>query len=124
MKSPFKMNGSELKRTEYFPYLGVIFDAYGIHWPMHWKRLNEKARKSLDILKGIVKGIKLSTGIKVLQSFIMPIIEYGLCICPERDSRVLLRTWKNLIKGVLGYKKLETKVASVISGLLNPLQRR
>ena len=54
----------------------------------------------------------------------VPIIEYGLCICPERDARFLMQKWKNLIKGVLGYRGLETEVASVVSGLLNPLQRR
>jgi hypothetical protein len=83
------------------------------------------ASKSVDVMKGFgLKRVKISLAMEILKAFIMPILEYGLAICPESDAKMLTQPWKNFIKAVLGYTKLETEVASIISGMLTPLQRR
>jgi hypothetical protein len=130
---PFKMgsgsscndgSGSrEVVRANEFTYLGVTFSPNGIAWLS--MVMGEKASKSLNVLKECgLKSMKITMAMQILRAFIMPIMEYGLCICPERDARMLVGTWKNMIKAVLGYTRLETEAASIVSGMLTPLQRR
>jgi hypothetical protein len=70
-----------------FCYLGCTFSSSGISWKEHWKRLADGAITATQTLLGAgIKGrsIGVTSALAVHRSFIRPVLEYGLALCPSK----------------------------------------
>jgi hypothetical protein len=90
------MYNEPLQRSESFCYLGVPFTVNGIDFPSLIRRNGDKAVKSAMYFNSLGcngLGFDLTTCLYVFQTFVRPILEYGLALCPMK--------WKNLAEKYL-----------------------
>lgn len=87
-----KLYGSALPVSSKFTYLGCTFDAGGIDWPSHHKRLGQKTLLATDGLgkaglNGRILGPVLA--LDLFRTFLRPVLEYCLAICPASQLGTL-----------------------------------
>jgi hypothetical protein len=85
----------------------------------------EKAMKAIGFLRSTFTGIKPTTSIQLSKSFVIPIIEYGLCICPFPKK---LKSWNDeilkssikffLFKSSIGFKRVNKGKLLAITRML------
>ena len=74
----FHIGGRELENVDHYIYLGVTISNTGTY-AVCKKDLTEKARKSMNRLKGLLwgTGIKKSVALKMFDQLVLPITTYG-----------------------------------------------
>lgn len=97
----FDLYGEALKISRSFVYLGITFTADGIDWNQHIDRMGAKAIQAAWFFNGIgcnASGFDLSTSLRIFNTFVRPIAEYGMALCPvryvKRFDRVLAKAMK------------------------------
>lgn len=86
----FFLDGSPIPLSETFTYLGCTFDANGINWDEHWKRIVSRALGVTNSvtsagLKG--RSIGVTAALSTFRTFVRPVLEYCLAMCPKSSIR-------------------------------------
>ena len=91
--------------NESFCYLGCTLTANGIDWDSHWKRLRQRALYATAFFEGMgchSRGFGLEIGLSIYRTFIRPIMEYGLALCPATKLKIPEQTHQECLTRLSG----------------------
>ena len=97
----FRLNGEKLSFARSFVYLGLPFAHDGIIWIEHVHSMFDKARQAAGVLKDIGcngLGFDTATCLVMYRTFIRPVFEYGLALCPAVHNKLVEREANKLIR--------------------------
>lgn len=92
VKVKLQLGGVDLEQVDQYSYLGITLSNTGT-FTICKKNLTEKARKSMNRLKGLLwgTGIKKSLALKMFDQLVLPIMIYGCEIWAAGDIMKLLK---------------------------------
>jgi hypothetical protein len=111
-----KLYDEPMPECKEFKYLGVWFTGDGADWKMHFDRRCEKARNAINFWKSVGMngfGFKLRTKRAIYVSFIRPVFEYGLAICPDSINtlKITQRTQADALSALFGVYRNSSQAA-------------
>jgi len=111
-----------LPLVESFVYLGFTFTSQGIDWKDHFGRLGGKAMAVTAMLaEAGLKGriIGPAGALRVFKTFIRPILEYGLTICPQKNMTGVVKMYNRAIRRSLVVGRTPVLMSLGFSVLVN-----
>jgi hypothetical protein len=124
---PLMLYDQPLPVSQQFTYLGVAFKADGIDWPSHQKRMATRALAAAGSLRdsGINGRImSMSTSLSAFRTFVRPILEYGLSICPRSKLDTIRKTYRRCLSWACSAGKGACIASTELFGGLEPFDAR
>lgn len=116
-----------LPLVESFVYLGFTFTSQGIDWKDHFGRLGGKAMAVTAMLaEAGLKGRTIGPvdALRVFKTFIRPILEYGLAICPQKNMANVVKLYNRAIRWISSIGKYACADVFGLFGACEPLAAR
>lgn len=123
----FEIYSQPLPRSDSFVYLGCPFAKDGIDWEGHFKRMGAKALTAADSLNqsGVNgRGLGVSVALSVFRTFIRPVLEYGLALCPQGKIEKLKPSYGRTLSWLSSSGKGASPDVIGLFGALEPLHAR
>lgn len=123
----FELYSQRLPSTDTFVYLGCPFNKDGVDWESHFKRMGAKALTAADSLNqsGVNgRGLGVSVALSVFRTFIRPVLEYGLALCPLRKVNKLKPVYGRTLSWLSSSGKGASPDVIGLFGALEPLEAR
>ena len=105
---PLTLSGLPLAVSKRFTYLGCTFSSDGVAWADHWTRMGVKALSASDALNSAGcngHGFGVAIGLRTFRTFVRPILEYGLALCPAREATLPLYSGGIDVHGPLNWNR-------------------
>ena len=125
-----KLYGEPIPECKEFKYLGVWFTGDGANWRLHFARRREKAKAAINFWRSVGMngyGFKLRTKRYIYLSFIRPVFEYGLAICPDSVhlTKELQKTQADAMCALFGVGRSSSQIAmETVLGITSMKYRR
>ena len=125
--SPPKLYDTAMPIEADFVYLGCTFNANGIDWTKHWKRITARALSSTSLLTnaGINgRNLGVNTSLAVFRTFIRPILEYGLGICPKTQMGTIQKAYNRCLGWITSAGQGASSAVIGLFGNIEPFEAR
>lgn len=119
--------GEALQNSESFCYLGVPFTRDGIDFQSLLRRNGDKAMKAASYFNSLGcngAGFDLSTCLHVYQTFVRPILEYGVALCPLKLKSLLQSYMSKCMRIMTGCGKNTSTLTVGMFGECHPAEVR
>jgi Reverse transcriptase (RNA-dependent DNA polymerase)/Endonuclease-reverse transcriptase len=123
----FTLYAEPLPRSDSFTYLGCPFTKNGIDWEGHFRRMGAKATTAADSLcqSGINgRGLGISVALPIFRTFIRPVLEYSLALCPKNKIAKLKPAYGRALSWLASAGKGASSDVIGLFGGLEPLNAR
>lgn len=124
---PAKLYEESLTVSSTFTYLGVPVTANGIDWNCHINQMGTKALASAHFFQSVGcngGGFDLTTSLRIFKSFVRPMVEYCLCLCPLRFSKLVDRWYGRCLKVMTTMPRSTSHVTIGMFSELHPARLR
>ena len=97
------LHGQKVPLSETFTYLGCAFTSNGILWEKHFDRMSAKALTATNMLSSVGcngRSIGVGASLAIFRTFVRPVLEYGLALCPPSGMKKLEKTYGKCIRWI------------------------
>lgn len=127
LRVPATLYEEPLTVSSAFTYLGVPVTANGVDWNCHINQMGTKALASAYFFQSVGcngRGFDLTTSLRIYKSFVRPMVEYCLCLCPNRYSRLVDRWYGRCLKVMTSMPKSSSHTTIGMFSELHPARLR
>ena len=106
------IENNQICKVTNYKYLGIIID-HNLNWKEHIKSLTKKIHKFIPIFYNIRNYTKQKVGIQLYKTMIMNVINYGILIYANSDTKILQKLIDEII-GIIDFTK-DKKISNLKS---------
>lgn len=114
--STFTIYGTPITEATSAKYLGIIFNSKGIDWSGQLESTRPKVITTLQIFKAMgynLTGFDQTTSINIYLTFLRPMLEYGVALCPSREALTKYQYVQNMCLGAMFSSPRKTSISAL-----------